>query len=919
LTELACRDEINAETESIGFEETSMSKPIDAQRQTHPIVRLNYIVRLIACPFLGVMVISARLSGRESMPVGLWIGLGLYVLVWPHIPYFYASRVEESIRAREIRFLIFDAAMAGIAIALASFRPVPTLVIVTALMTVLGSVGGTMLLIAGMSALCAMVLLTGSLVTNFAVVTETPILTELLSAIILVTFQTMMGLLTYRTARNFVTSRRQIADQSKQIQLQNQQLLEAREEALQAAKAKSAFLATMSHEIRTPLNGVLGMTRLLAETPLSPQQLDLLRTVQVSGNTLVTVINDILDYSRIESGRLDLEEEPLSIAQVVEEALEIVSERAREKGVELVCDVSPEMPATIIGDSTRLRQVVTNLVGNAVKFTEKGEIVVSVGQLRPGSDTEPAEIGFCVRDTGIGIPEDRIPLLFSPFSQADASTTRKYGGTGLGLAISKRLVSFMGGTISVSSIPGRGTTFSFSILAKVAQSESRRRQPVQVQGKKVLVVDDNATNRRVLCGQLELWGLRPTGAEGAGQALEALVEEGPFDLAILDYHMPDIDGMTLGRAIRHGATQGDLPLILLSSSLVLAKDDPERMFAARLMKPARQSSLFDSIMVALGVDTPARPAHLSEPGLNMISVGAPLNILVADDNEINRNVARLVLRRFGYEADFAVNGRDAVDRVAHCAIAAGDEGPYDLVLMDVQMPEMDGLEATRAIRRLEAERPAARWPRIVAMTANALQEDRDVCLDAGMDDYLTKPLDFEAVGKVLRRTAERRSTGGEGAREMPAVAAEATTAGDDRAAIIDWSRLDELREYDTPDGSIVNGSIASLVEQSDARLAEIRRSAAACDGGALRESAHKLKGAASNVGAVALADCASRLESAGRSGAFDGVDRLVAELAGTLATTTAELQRYVARGAVVKSAASPQAARNQSTSEGDAE
>jgi signal transduction histidine kinase/CheY-like chemotaxis protein len=876
-----------------------MAASSSRKTQDHPIVRLDYVVRLTACPLVLLLVTSSRLTGGETVPPLLWISLGFYALAWPHAAYFFASRTDE-IRTREVRFLLVDSAVAGVAIALASMRPVPTLVIITAMLSILTSVGGVPLAIAGMSSLAATLLLTGSLVTDFAVATDTPIMAEMTAAGTLLMFQTMMGLLTYRTARNFITNRRRIAEQAEEIQSQNDQLVAAREEALQAAKAKSAFLATMSHEIRTPLNGVLGMTRLLGETPLTPQQLDLLRTIQVSGNTLVTVINDILDYSRIESGRLELEQEPVSIAQVVEESLEIVSERAREKGLELVCDVSPEVPHTIIGDSTRLRQVVTNLVGNAVKFTEKGEVVVSVRQVRADTGREPAEIGVYVRDTGIGIPEDRIPQLFTPFSQADASTTRKYGGTGLGLAISKRLVTLMGGDISVKSFAGQGTTFSFTVRARVGHSQPSRRQPAEVRGRKVLVVDDNTTNRRVLCGQLELWGLEPVGTSSAVQALRTLAKEGPFDLAILDYHMPDIDGMTLAQQIRASPHAG-LPMILLSSSLVLSKDDPERMFAARLMKPARQSSLFDSIMVALGVETPARPARHSEPGLHLTSAAAPLNILVADDNEINRNVAGLVLRRFGYEADFALNGRDAVHRVTHRTVTTEDDGPYDLVFMDVQMPEMDGLEATRAIRRLEAERPAEHWPRIVAMTANAMQEDRDVCIASGMDDYLTKPLDFDAVGRVLEQASALVLGRVEGARDTLTSSAEIVAPDSERVEMIDRARLDELREYDTPEGTIVKGAIAALTDDAEAYLAELRRCIGERDGAGLRESAHRLKGAASNIGAVAVAACASRLESAGRAEAFDGVAELIDELAATLDQTVMELHRHVNHHAVVES------------------
>ncbi len=865
------------------------------EKQIHPIARLNHVVRLFACPFVMIIVTSSRLSGGQSVPPWLWVFLGIYALAWPHISFSLSKRAEE-IRAWEVRFLLVDAAVAGAAIALASYRPVPTLVMVTAILTILGSVGGLQLLIGGVSMLAATTLATGALFTDFAVATTTPFLAEMLSAGVLLVFQTMMGLLTYRTARNFVAIRKRIADQADEIRVQNEQLREAREEALQAARAKAAFLATMSHEIRTPLNGVLGMTRLMGETPLSPEQQDLLRTIQVSGHQLLSVINDVLDYSRIESGRLELEREPLRLGEVVEEALEIVSERAREKGIELICDLSSDVPQAILGDVTRLRQVVTNLVGNAVKFTERGEVVVRVHLVRGETPDEAALIGFDVSDTGIGIPEDRIPILFTPFSQADASTTRKYGGTGLGLAISRRLTEIMGGEVSVCSVLGRGTTVSFTIEGRTAaMPPSFHGDSVTVStGRLVLVVDDNATNRRVLSAQLENWGFGFRAAENAEQALE-LLHATRFDLAILDLHMPVVDGMDLARQIRTITPR--MPMILLSSSLVLAKDDPEHLFSSRILKPARQSSLFDSILGALGAQG-ARPRLMqSEPGLHSIADTAPLAILVADDNEINRKVAGLALRRLGYEADFAQNGSEVVAKVTAAAMAPekGD-GAYDIVFMDIHMPEMDGLEATRAIRQLAEERPRAPWPRIVAMTADAMQDDRQICLDAGMDDYLTKPLDFDALKRVLKQTARVLGKASLVSTEAPSESAPAQAPR--AASVVDWSRLDELRSYDTPDGAVVREVVSSFSTQSVELQAAILRSAAAKDAQGLRESAHRLKGSASNVGAIAVTELAARIETAGREESLGALDPLLDAMRDALDETLAALNREAWHGGV---------------------
>ena len=855
-------------------------------RRIHPLVRLDYTVRLIACPLLASVALASRIGAGESISPLLWALFGVYALFWPHGAFLLARRSTD-FRAFEMRCLLVDCAAAGVGIALGEFQFVPSLGVATAIASLLTSVGGLPLLFGGMSVLVAGSLITGATVTDFAVSQSASMLGTVLASAGLIAFQTMMGLLTYRTARNFISSRRRIAEQAEEIRIRNEELVQAREEALQAAQAKAAFLATMSHEIRTPLNGVLGMTRLLADTPLTADQQDFVRTIQVSGTTLLTVINDILDYSRIESGRLELEEEPIRVREVVEDALEIVAERARQRGIELVCELDPGVPSTIAGDATRLRQVLTNLAGNAVKFTEAGEVVVSV-RASAGEGDLPVQVEFSVRDTGIGIPEDRLPLLFTPFTQADASTTRRYGGTGLGLAISKRLTELMGGSVSVRSTPGAGSTFTFSIRAAVAAEEARAIEPAAVQGLRVLVVDDNETNRTVLGRQLESWGLHAEVAGSAAEALRVLETGSEVALAILDLHMPDVDGLALARRIREDPRWASLPLLLLSSSLVQAKEDPERLFAVRLLKPVRQSKLFDSILQVLGrAVVPAASTSVAAPS-NGGSPAAPLRILVADDHPTNRDVARLVFRRFGYEVDLAVDGREAVERVG--------EREYDVVFMDVQMPELDGLEATRRIRRLRAGGPDERWPRIVAMTADAMPEDREICLASGMDDYLTKPLDFEAVRAALETVAvavERRGPGTPPVRPPAAptrpVESEAPRAGN--GEVIDWSRLEELREYDTPDASIVRGTIATFAGQAAEKIEVLRTSALAGDAQALRAAAHGLKGAAMNIGAVVVAERAKQIEDAARQGSLDGVESMVEHLSAAVVATHAELDR----------------------------
>jgi signal transduction histidine kinase/DNA-binding response OmpR family regulator len=857
-------------------------------RTAHPLVRLDFIVRLLGCPMGALIVVSARVD--EPTPHWMWIGLAIYALLWPHIARAIGIRSADS-RQMEIRLLVVDAMLGGVWIPITSFRPAPAMALLICYTTILASVGGLRLLAKGLPLVIVAILFTG-LLTGFRIEPTGTYFNTLLSVTMLFMFELIMAVQTYRQARGFVQSRRRVAEQAEEIQNQNEALVHAREEALQAAQAKAAFLATMSHEIRTPMNGVLGMTRLLSETPLSNDQRDFVRTIQLSGNSLLAIINDILDYSKIESGRMEVEDEPLRIAEALEESFEIVAERARQKGIELLYQIAPEVPDTIRGDITRLRQVITNLAGNAVKFTEHGEVFVDVRLVRAEEGDEPAEIAFDVRDSGIGIPEDRIPMLFSAFSQVDASTTRKYGGTGLGLAISRRLTELMGGTVTVKSTPGVGSTFTFTIKAHAAaavEAPFHSLDAVPLYGRRVLIVDDNATNRKVLSQQLAAWNFIAESTDGARAALSLLAEK-HFDVAVLDLHMPDVDGLMLAREIRKMADLRELPLVLLSSSVVQGKDDPEHLFVARLTKPVRQSKLFDALMSAGAALRDERVERQTSPGVRRVADIAPLRILVADDNDVNRKLAGLILRRFGYAADFSTNGREALEQVLHAAIAPAEE-PYDVVLMDVHMPEMDGLEATRLLREHQRDQPNRQWPRIVAVTADAMQGDRDLCIDAGMDDYLTKPLDFDAVQRMLERMANEKA----GA-SMPTIPGMVipTPRVAESAALIDWSRLEELREYDTPDGEVVKSAVASFVTQIPDKLTILRSSVAESDGQTLRHCAHGLKGAATNIGATAVATYASQLELAGKSEAFEGTTEVLETLSVALDETVQALNaRYL--------------------------
>jgi signal transduction histidine kinase/DNA-binding response OmpR family regulator len=661
------------------------------------------------------------------------------------------------------------------------------------------------------------------------------------------------------------------------------ELAASREEALAAARAKAAFLATMSHEIRTPLNGVVGMSTLLAETPLDAEQRDYLQTIRLSSDQLLAVINDVLDFSKIESGKLDLEIEAVSVRGAVEEACDIAAPRAREKGLELIVDVPEEgpdaVPAAILGDVTRLRQVLINLINNAVKFTARGEVSVHVRQLQADDGQGRALLEFRVTDSGIGIPPQRLGALFEAFTQVDASTTRKYGGTGLGLAICKRLVELMGGRIGVDSEPGRGSTFWFTVPAKATELPPAV-DPAQsrlLAGKRVLVIDDHATNVRILKRQLQLWGVDVTTMASGREAIEwAQQAAARPDGVITDMHMPEMDGVAVARALKALPHWRELPIVLLTSGFMPPLEDTADLFAARLLKPARQNQLFETLLRSL-----TAPAGERTRAGAAVDEKKHATVLVADDNAVNLKVACAMLTRLGYDWRTADDGREAVEAVAQ---AAAQGRAFGAILMDVNMPDVDGLEATRQIH--------AAWggksPPIIALTAGASLEDRARCEAAGMDDYLTKPLQVAALAQALERWVAQRDAHAEPAATAPAPA----TAGAAEAPLMDFGRLEEFREFDDEELTMTREVIGLFLADTPPRLAALEDALRQADAPSLAKAAHALKGGASNIGAKAIQQHADALEAAAKDALPEDAGKRIAKLRELWEQTRAVLQGW---------------------------